>query len=135
MSEAKIETTKAPKNNIIPPKLEEKEETGLAGTWLTSGAELAERALTGGFQLVRELQKETHARVIGALDLIEATQQSVNRLARRLLDTTDGLERESLDYLETVTLGILRAAKVTTQGAQDVVARVSSQVVGTKATA
>jgi hypothetical protein len=132
MSEAKIENSKT--KSVAPPKVEDKE-AGLAGTWLVSGTELAEKALTGSFQLLRELQKETHARVIGTLDLIEATQESVNRLARRLLDTADGLERESLDYLESVTVGLLRAARVTTQGAQDVVARLSTQVVGTKAAA
>jgi hypothetical protein len=117
---------------VVSSKAEEKE-TGLAGAWLTSGSELAERALVGGFQLLRDLQKETHARVIGTLDLIEASQQSLNRLARRLLDTTDVLERESLDYLETISVGMLRAARTTTQGAQEIVSRLSTQVVGARA--
>jgi hypothetical protein len=81
---------------------------GLVGSWVSHGAELAERAASTCFGIVRDVRVEVNSRILGTLAFVESTQQGAFKLLRTIDERIDKLAGDAIDASEGVTLGLIR---------------------------
>jgi hypothetical protein len=114
MAETKTET----KTKLeVKPVAAERE--GLVTSWVSQGAELAERTTTTAFGIVRDVRGELNQRILGTLAFIEGSQQGVFKLLRGVDERIDKLAEDVLEATESLTLGIIRTLRDTGHGVTD----------------
>jgi hypothetical protein len=94
-------------------------EEGIVGSWVSHGAELAERTVTTSFGIVRDVRGEVHQRILGTLLFVESAQQGVFKLIRSIDERLDKLVGDAVDTGESITLGIIRTIGDTSHGVTD----------------
>jgi hypothetical protein len=92
---------------------------GLLGSFVTQTADLAEKATTTAFGVVRDVRGEISQRILGAVSFIDNSQQGLIRLMRGINDRSDKLAEDLIDTLENLTVGTLRAVRDTSRGVTD----------------
>jgi hypothetical protein len=92
---------------------------GLLTSWVSQSAEIAERVITTGFGIVRDVQNELNARLLGAIGFVDNTQQGAIKLIKGIDDRLDKLTGDVIDAAESVTLGIIRTVRDTGHGVTD----------------
>jgi hypothetical protein len=95
------------------------EREGLLTSWVSHGAELAERSAVTAFGIVRDVQNELNQRVLGVIGLVDGTQQGLIKLVRGIDDRIDKLSEDFIDVAESVTLGVIRTVRDTGHGVTD----------------
>jgi hypothetical protein len=94
-------------------------EHGLVGSWVSQGADLAERTAGTCFGIVRDVRIEINQRILGTLQLVENTQQGVIKLLRAIDERIDKLAGDTIDAGESITLGVIRTIGDTGHGVTD----------------
>jgi hypothetical protein len=89
---------------------------GLLTSWVSQSAELAERVVTTGFGIVRDVQGELNQRLLGVIGFIDNTQQGAIKLLKGIDDRMDKLAGDVVDAAEGMTLGMIRTARDTGHG-------------------
>jgi len=84
------------------------EKEGLVGSFVTQTTELAEKATTTTFGIVRDVRGEIHQRVLDTFALVDGTQQGFIKLLRGINDRADKLSGDLIDTVESLTVGTLR---------------------------
>ena len=92
---------------------------GLLTSWVSQGAEIAERVVTTSFGIVRDVQGEVNQRLLGVIGFFDGTQQGAIRLIKGIDDRLDKLTGDIIDAAEGMTLGIIRTARDTGHGVTD----------------
>jgi hypothetical protein len=92
---------------------------GLLSSIVTQSADLAERTTGAAFGMVRDVRVELNQRVLGTLAWIESSQQGVFKLLRSFNERTDKLAEETLETVESLALGVIRAVRDTGRGVTD----------------
>jgi hypothetical protein len=101
------------------------EREGLLTSWVSQSTELAERAVTTGFGLLRDVSNEMNQRVLAVLQLVDNTQQGVIKLARTVDERIDRLTGDSIDTAESLVVGVIRAVRDTGHGVTDLASGLS----------
>jgi hypothetical protein len=91
-------------------------EEGLVGSVLSRGVDLAERAASTAFGIVRDVRGETNQRILGTLKWVEEFQEAAFRLVRSIDERLDRLVVDAIDTGEGITLGIIRTVGETGHG-------------------
>jgi hypothetical protein len=106
-----------------PAKVEVKpvaaDREGLLTSWVSQSAEIAERVVATGFGIVRDVQTEVNARLLGVVGFVDTTQQGAIKLIKGIDDRLDKLTGDVIDAAESVTLGIIRTVRDTGHGVTD----------------
>jgi hypothetical protein len=92
---------------------------GLLTSWVSQGAEIAERVVTTSFGIVRDVQGELNQRLLGVIGFFDGTQQGAIKLIKGIDDRLDKLTGDVIDAAEGMTLGIIRTARDTGHGVTD----------------
>ncbi len=92
---------------------------GIVGSFVTQTAELAEKATTTTFGIVRDVHGELNQRILDTFALIEGTQLGFIKLLRGINDRADKLSDDLIDTLESLTVGTLRTMRDTSRGMTD----------------
>jgi hypothetical protein len=126
MADAK--EAKVAKVDVKTPVAAERE--GLLASWVSQSADLAERTVSTGFGIVRDVRGELNQRVLAAIGLVDNAQQSAIKfvdsaqqgaikLARVLDERVERLAEDSIDTAESLVVGIIRAVRDTGHGVTD----------------
>ena len=105
------------------------ETEGLVGSWVATGAELAETALSTVFQAVREVNDETHERFVSVVDVAGGTLQGVARVVRGIGGHVHSVFEAALDAGEKVTVGTVRTVHKVAQDVTGLASKASASLV------
>jgi phage-related protein len=100
---------------------------GLFNSWVSQSSELAERATATCFGIVRDVRAELNQRFTGVINLVEGSQQGMIKLVRGVNDRMDRLAEDTIDTIENVVLGVIRAARDTTRDMAEVASNLSTR--------
>jgi len=89
---------------------------GIVGSLVTQTVELAEKATTTTFGIVRDVRGEINQRIVDTLALVDGTQQGLIKLLRGINVRADKLSDDIIDTLENLTVGTLRTVRDTSRG-------------------
>ena len=128
----KIEKANDKSQERIPSRLPDVERS-LVHTVVLAGGDLAARAAEAAFGALRDLQGETFLRTSSALDFVDETQQGLLGVVRRVVARVDHLTLACLGAAESVTAGVVRAGRGTSEGAVDLLGRTADVVAGKRA--
>ena len=117
MAESKASEARVAK--VEPKGAVAAEREGLLTSWVSQSTELAERAVTTSFGLLRDVTNEMNQRVLAVLSLVDNTQQGVIKLARSFDERIDRLTGDSIDTAEGLVIGVIRAVRDTGHGVTD----------------
>jgi hypothetical protein len=92
---------------------------GLLGGLVSQSADLAEKATSTCFGIARDIREETDQRIIGTLSWIEGAQLGVMKLVRGINSRMKKLTDDSIDTVESMVIGIVRATRNTSRGVTD----------------
>jgi hypothetical protein len=120
---AETKEAKVAKVDVKTPVAAERE--GLLASWVSQSADLAERTVSTGFGIVRDVRGELNQRVLAMIGFVENAQQGVIKLARGLDERVDRLAEDSIDTAESLMVGIIRAVRDTGHGVTDLATSIS----------
>ena len=101
---------------------------GIVASFVNQTAELAEKATTTAFGVVRDVRGEVSQRILGTLAFIDGSQQGFIRLLRGINDRADKLSDEIIDTLESLSVGSLRTMRDTSRGVTELASSVTSSL-------
>jgi hypothetical protein len=101
---------------------------GIVASFVTQTAELAEKAATTAFGVVRDVRGELSQRILGTIAFVEGSQQGFMKLLRGINDRADKLSDELIDTLENLSVGSLRAARDTSRGVTDLATNLTTNL-------
>jgi len=99
---------------------------GIVASFVTQTAELAEKATTTAFGVVRDVRGELSQRIVGTLAFIDGSQQSFIKLLRGINERADKLSDDVIDTLENLSVGSLRTLRDTSRGVTELATSVTS---------
>jgi hypothetical protein len=99
---------------------------GLLSSWVTQSSELAERTTTTCFGIVRDVRAELNQRMVSVISLVEGSQQGMIKLSRGVSERIDRLSDETIDTMEDVVLGMIRAVRDTGRGMAEFVSSLTA---------
>src|SRR5947209_861292 len=120
---AETKEAKVAKVDIKTPVAAERE--GLLASWVSQSADLAERTVSTGFGIVRDVRSELNQRVLAAIGFVDNAQQGAIKLARGLDERVDRLAEDSIDTAESLVVGIIRAVRDTSHGVTNLATGIS----------
>jgi hypothetical protein len=120
---AETKEAKVAKVDVKTPVAAERE--GLLASWVSQSADLAERTVSTGFSIVRDIRGEVNQRVLAAIGFVDSAQQGAIKLARVLDERVDRLTEDSIDTAESLVVGIIRAVRDTGHGVTDLATSIS----------
>lgn len=89
---------------------------GILASFVTQTAELAEKATTTSFGIVRDVRGEISQRILGTIAFIDGSQQGFIKLLRGINERADRLSEEIIDTVENLSVGTLRTMRDTSRG-------------------
>jgi hypothetical protein len=89
---------------------------GIVGSLVTQTAELAEKATTTTFGIVRDVRGEINQRILDTFALVDGTQQGFIKLLRGINGRADKLSEDVIDTIEELAVGTLRTLRDTSRG-------------------
>jgi hypothetical protein len=101
---------------------------GIVGSFVTQTADLAEKATTTTFGIVRDVHGEINQRIIDTFALLEGSQQGFFKLLRGINDRADKLTDDLIDTLEGLTVGTLRTMRDTSRGMTDLATNLTTNL-------
>ena len=128
---AETKDAKVAKVDVKTPVAAERE--GLLASWVSQSADLAERTVSTGFGIVRDVRGEINARVLAAIGFVDNAQQGAVKLVRVLDERVDRLAEDSIDTAESLVVGIIRAVRDTSHGVTDLATSISRPREGVRA--
>jgi hypothetical protein len=120
---AETKEAKVAKVDVKTPVAAERE--GLLASWVSQSADLAERTVSTGFGIVRDVRGEINQRVLAAIGFVENAQSGAIKLAKVLDERIDRLAEDSIDTAESLVVGIIRAVRDTGHGVTDLATSMS----------
>jgi len=99
---------------------------GIVASFVTQTTDLAEKATTTAFGVVRDVRGEISQRILGTLAFIDGSQQGLIKLLRGINDRADKLSDEVIDTLESLAVGSLRTVRDTSRGVSELASNVTS---------
>ena len=108
-------------------------EAGVILTVVTSGSNLTEKVISGGFDVVKTVRGELFRATGAGIDWIEAVQQSAFKIVREAVLRGDGLSQEAVGGAESVAMAIMRTIRGSAEAVGDVVSRTAESVAGKSA--
>jgi hypothetical protein len=92
---------------------------GVLRSWVNQTSELAEKATVTAFTIVRDFRGEVTQGVGNTINWIEGSQQAAFKLVRRVNERLDRLADDTVDTVENVVLGVIRATRDTSASVTD----------------
>lgn len=99
---------------------------GILASFVNQTADLAEKATTTAFGVVRDVRGELSQRIVGTIAFVEGSQQGMMKLLRGINDRADRLSDEILDTLESLAVGSLRTMRDASRGVTELATSVTS---------
>ena len=99
---------------------------GILASFVNQTADLAEKATTTAFGVVRDVRGELSQRIVGTIAFVEGSQQGMMKLLRGINDRADRLSDEIIDTLESLAVGSLRTMRDTSRGVTELATSVTA---------
>jgi hypothetical protein len=106
------------------------EREGLIRGTISLAADVTEKICVESFGLVNDVRNVTFARINGAIDWIDGTQQAVMKLARTATGHTDSILDGALGATEAGIVGTVRMVRGAAVGATELASRATAAVAG-----
>ncbi|HEX8950349.1 MAG TPA: hypothetical protein VF997_17715 [Polyangia bacterium] len=101
---------------------------GIVASFVMQTAELAEKATTTAFGVVRDVRGELSQRILGTIAFVEGSQQGFIKLLRGINDRADKLSDDLLDTLENLSVGSLRTVRDTSRGVTELATNLTTSL-------
>jgi hypothetical protein len=105
-------------------------EAGVIMTVVASGSNLGEKAILGGFGVVKMVRGELFRASGAGIDWIETVQQSAFKIVREAVLRVDGLSREAVDGVESVSMAVMMTVRGSSEAIGDVLSRTAESLAG-----
>ncbi len=105
-------------------------EAGVIMTVVTSGSNLTEKVILGGFGVVKMVRGELIRATGAGIDWIESIHHSAFKIIREAVLRVDGLSQEAVDGLESVSMAVMRTVRGSGEAVGEVVSRTAESLAG-----